>query len=382
MISWMMKIPLSLPAISEEDIQAVVSVLRSPNLSLGPKLEEFEQKMAAFTGTKYAVAVNSGTSALHLCVRALHIGEGDEVITTPFSFVASANCMLFERAVPVFVDCEANTYCIDPAKVEAAITPKTKAILAVDVFGYIADWEALRTIAKKHNLALIEDSCEALGSVRGGQKAGTFADAATFAFYPNKQMTTGEGGILVTDRKDIADLARSMRNQGRAIDSTWLSHERLGYNYRLSDINCALGISQLAQLPNFIQKRQQVWEWYAAELASCEGITAMQPQSGVQASWFVYVATLSDNYTAEQRDALMTFLKNEGIGCNNYFPPIHLQPLYRERGGKAGQFPVTETVSDHSIALPFHTNLTQEEVAIVCKMLKNGVQQQFSAHPL
>src|SRR3989344_5831996 len=199
-----MTIPLSSPDISEEDIEAVVAVLRTRHLSLGPKLPEFEQAMASYVGTKHAVAVNSGTSALHLCVRALGIKEGDEVITTPLSFVASSNCVLFERATVRFVDVLPDTLCIDPAQVEAAITPKTKAILAVDVFGYLADWDALRAIAKRHNLALIEDSCEALGSRRGKAMAGTFADCGTFAFYPNKQMTTGEGGIIVTDRDDIA----------------------------------------------------------------------------------------------------------------------------------------------------------------------------------
>ncbi len=368
-------IPLSSPDISEEDIAAVVSVLRTPRLSLGPKVPEFERDIAAFVGAKHAVAVNSGTSALHLCVRALGIADGDEVITTPFSFVASSNCMLFERAVPRFVDIELETYGIDPAKVEAAITPKTKAILGVDVFGYVADWDALRAIAKRHSLALIEDSCEALGSSVGKKRAGTFGDCGTFAFYPNKQMTTGEGGMIVTDRDDIARAARMMRNQGRDPDSAWLDHQVLGYNYRLSDINAALGISQLKRLPEFMTKRARVVSWYADALAPLrEHLQASPMQEGTDVSWFVYVVTLADRYSAADRDRLLTLLRERGIGCNAYFPCIHLQSFYREQfGHKRGDFPVAESVSDHSLALPFFTNMTQEQVAEVASVLTEAL---------
>jgi perosamine synthetase len=367
-------IPLAAPDISEDDIQAVVDVLHSSQLSLGPKLPEFEGAIASFVGAKHAVAVNSGTSALHLCVRALGIKEGDEVITTPFSFIASANCILYEKATVKFVDINPDTYCIDPALVEAAITPKTKAILAVDIFGYLADWKALKEIADKHNLVLIEDSCEALGSVRSGTHAGMFADCGMFAFYPNKQMTTGEGGVIVTNREDIANQARSERNQGRALDSKWLEHRTLGFNYRLSDINCALGTSQLKRLPEFITKRQQVVAWYAEELADITDVLSVpRPQNGVDTSWFVYVVRLADRYTAKDRNALIAHLESHDIGCNTYFPPIHLQPIYRDMGHSEGDFPITEHVADRTIALPFFVNLSKEEVASVCTILKDGL---------
>ncbi|MAE81215.1 MAG: polysaccharide biosynthesis protein [Flammeovirgaceae bacterium] len=366
-------IPLAAPDISDEDIAAVVAVLKTSRLSLGAKLEEFEQKFAAYTGAKHAIAVSSGTAALHLCVRALDIKEGDEVITSPFSFIASANCILFEKATPVFVDILPDTLCIDPVLIEAAITEKTKAIVAVDILGNLCDWDALRAIADKHNLALIEDSCEALGSSLNGKKAGTFGDCGTFAFYPNKQMTTGEGGVVVTDRDDIADAARSMRNQGRDDSGRFLHHERLGYNYRISDINCALGISQLSRIEEFIQKRDAVSEWYKEALAPlADHITPALSQDDVRTSWFVYVAHLNSKYTPQDRDALLERLKAKGIGCNNYFPAIHLQPLYtREFGFKKGDFPITEGVSDRTVALPFYNNISQKEVATVAEVLND-----------
>ncbi|MFH0851228.1 MAG: DegT/DnrJ/EryC1/StrS family aminotransferase [Candidatus Peregrinibacteria bacterium] len=367
-------IPLSMPDISEDDIEAVVSVLRTPPLSLGPKLREFEQKFAAFVGTKEAVAVSNGTCALHLAMRALDIHDGDEVITTPFSFIASANCILFERAKPVFVDILPDTLCIDPAKVEAAITPRTKAILAVDVFGYLADWERLRALAKKHSLALIEDSCEALGSQRGGRQAGSFADCAVFGFYPNKQMTTGEGGMFVTDRPELAKMARSLRNQGRADEDVFLIHHRLGFNYRISDINCALGVSQLKKLPAMIARRAQVAEWYREGLADvAEDLSVPAGQEGVNISWFVFVIRLADRYTSRDRDLLRQYLRDHGIGCNVYFPCIHLQPFYREEFGfREGSFPVTEHIAGRTLALPFSSRISAKDVAQVCKTLKDG----------
>lgn len=368
-------IPLSGPDVSDADIQAVVDVLKTPRLSLGPKLSEFEEAMASYVGTKHAVAVSSGTAALHLCVRGLGIGQGDEVITTPFSFIASANCALFEKATVKFVDILPDTLCIDPAQVEAAITDKTKAIVAVDILGYLCDWNALKTIADKHNLVLIEDSCEALGSARGNAKAGTFGDAGTFAFYPNKQMTTGEGGMIVTDNDDLAASARAARNQGRDPNSEFLEHHHLGYNYRISDINCALGISQLSRIDQFVSKRSEVAGWYAQELARLsDHITPPPPQDGVDISWFVYVAHLNDQYSSAQRDQLMNHLRSNDIGCNNYFPAIHLQPLYRnEYGYTEGDFPVTEGVSSRTLALPFFTKISREEVAKVVSVLEDGI---------
>lgn len=368
-------VPLSMPDVSEEDIAAVTAVLRTTQLSLGPKLREFEAAVAAYVGTREAVAVNSGTSALHLAMRGLDLHDGDEVITTPFSFIASANCILFERATPVFVDIVPTTFCIDPDKVEAAITPRTKAILAVDVFGYLADWERLRAIADKHHLLLIEDSCEAMGSTRGDKRAGSFADCAVFGFYPNKQMTTGEGGMLVTDRPDLAKTARSLRNQGRDDADAFLVHHRLGFNYRISDINCALGLSQLKRLPEMIARRSQAAQLYREGFADiAEDILTPAEQAGVHVSWFVYVIRLADRYSPQDRDFLRRFLLERGIGCNVYFPCIHLQPFYRKAFGyKEGDFPVTERVSGSTLALPFSSRISANDIAKVCETLKDGL---------
>ncbi|MBU4205070.1 DegT/DnrJ/EryC1/StrS aminotransferase family protein, partial [Patescibacteria group bacterium] len=247
------KIPLSKPDIKESDKKEVLKVLKTDFLSLGPKLKKFEKEIAKFAGVKYAVGVNSGTAALHLIVRALGLKEGDEVITTSFSFISSSNCILYEGANPVFIDIDEKTFNIDVKKIEEKITKKTKAILAVDVFGKPAEWNALTKIAKKHNLFLIEDSAEALGSEFGGKKCGSFGNAAIFSFYPNKQITIGEGGMVLTHNKEIADLCRSMANQGRRVSNgEWLEHVRLGYNYRLDEMSAALGLSQLKRIKEII----------------------------------------------------------------------------------------------------------------------------------
>jgi len=387
-----MNIPLARPDITEKEIEAVVAVLRTPHLALGPKLKEFEDAIAEYSGVRYVVAVNSGTSALHLIIRALGIGAGDEVITTPFSFISSSNCILFERAKPVFVDIEPKTLNIDPERIEEAITPKTKAILAVDVFGHPADWSALERLATKQGLLLIEDSAEALGSEYRSRKsrvasresesqeensghaqwkkAGTFGDAAVFAFYPNKQITTGEGGMVLTDDEEIAKLCRSLRNQGRGEGDEWLVHERLGYNYRISDINCALGIAQLARINEILKKREQVAQMYNERLKGIDGVAIPYVCPDVKIGWFVYVIRLSDQYTREDRDQILQKLKQKGIGCGNYFQPIHLQPFYRKMFGyKEGDFSITEQTASRTIALPFYNNLTEGEVDYVVENL-------------
>ncbi len=267
-----MRVFLSRPDITEKEIEAVCEVLRSSNLSLGPKLPEFENAFAEYIGTKRAVAVNSGTSGLFLCLEAMGIGTGDEVITTPFTFIATVNTILMAGATPVFVDIDPVSLNIDPEKIEAAITEKTRAIMPVEVFGNCAGFDRICEIAEKHNIAVIEDSCEALGSALGPKKAGTFGAMSVFAFYPNKQITTGEGGIILTDDDDLADTCVSLRNQGRAKGGGWLSHERLGYNFRLSDINCALGIVQLSRLEEIKTKRKQVARWYQEILGNEERI--------------------------------------------------------------------------------------------------------------
>ncbi len=356
-----------------------MKVLKTPRLSLGPVLEAFEKQLAAFVGVRFAVAVNSGTSALHLGVKALGIGDGDEVITTPFSFVASANCILYERARPVFVDIDPKTLNLDVSKIEDAITPRTRAILAVDVFGHPAEWDALQDIAKQHHLYLIEDSAEALGSEYKGKKAGSFGDVAVFAFYPNKQITTGEGGAVLTDREEVAQLCRSLRNQGRS-GMGWLSHERLGYNYRLSEINCALGLAQLQRVDELIEKRRRVAQWYQERLEELEHkgwLHRPYIAPEVKMSWFVYVVRLADTFTREDRDRILLALRENGIECANYFPPIHLQPYFRTMGYQPGDFPVTEHIADRTIALPFHPRLTEEEVDIVVDRLKKILESLY-----
>jgi perosamine synthetase len=366
-----MEIPLARPDITEHEIHAVISVLKTPYLSLGPKLREFEERLALYTGVRYAVAVNSGTSALHLIVKALGLGEGDEVITTPFSFVASSNCLLFERVKPVFVDIDPQTLTLDVRQIEQNITQRTKAILAVDVFGHPAEWDELERIAQKYHLKLIEDSAEALGAEYKGRKAGSFGDAAVFAFYPNKQITTGEGGVILTNNDEIAKLCRSLRNQGRGEGNEWLQHERLGYNYRLSDINCALGIAQLDRLEEILKKRARVAQMYNERLQKVQSVRIPYIAAHVKISWFVYVIRLGEEYTQADRDRILKELRARGIGCSNYFSPIHLQPFYQESFGyKPGDFPVTESVAARTIALPFYNNLTEEQIDYVVTTLK------------
>lgn len=369
-------IPLAQPDITDLERDAVMKVLDGTVLSLGPELPRFESALAKQAGVRHAVAVNSGTSALHLAMLGLGVKAGDEVITTPFSFVASSNCILFVNAKPVFVDIDPQTLCIDPDAVERAITPKTKAIIAVDVFGHPAELDRLEEIAKRHGLGLIEDSAESIGTVYKGRKAGSFGDAGIMAFYPNKQMTTGEGGALVTNRDDIADLARSLRNQGRGEGSGWLSHARLGFNYRLSDINCALGSVQVQRLPELLAGRSRVAEQYNRLLADVPEIETQYVAPNVDMSWFVYVIRLGKLFTRNQRDNILRLLRDRGIGCSNYFPCIHLEPFYRTEFGHApGDFPVAESVSDRSIALPFFGRMTDEQVARVVKELTTALTE-------
>jgi len=370
-----MQIPLSKPWITEEDIKAVEEVLRTPYLSLGPKLPEFESILAKVVQRKFAIAVNSGTSALHLIIRSLGIKDGDEVITTPFSFIASSNCILFERAKPVFVDIDPKTYNINPELIEGKITEKTKAILAVDVFGQPANWDKLTKIAEKNNLYLIEDSAEAIGSEYKEQPTGSFGVAGIYAFYPNKQITTGEGGVILTDDENIYKLSRSMRNQGRGEDETWLYHTRLGYNYRISDINCALGISQLNRLNKIIELRDAVTKMYSQKLSRVEEvITPYISPNTTRMSWFVYVIRLQDDFDENKRNIIIERLEERGIQTRNYFEAIHLQPFYVEQFGfKKGDFPITEFVSERTIALPFYTTMTEEEIDYVVNNLKEVI---------
>ena len=369
-----MQIYLSRPDITQKEIDAVCAVLRTPNLSLGPKLKEFEQAFARYIGRKHAVAVNSGTSGLFLCVLALEIGPGDEVITTPFTFIATVNSIMMTGAKPVFVDIDPVSLNIDPVKIEAKITDKTKAILPVEIFGSPAGFDKVCEIAPKHNLTIIEDSCEALGSTLNGKKAGTFGVMSVFGLYPNKQITTGEGGMILTDGDNLADVCASLRNQGRGTSGGWLEHERLGYNFRLSDINCALGIVQISRIEEIKAKRKQVAKWYQEMLSSDKRLIVPAEPPGCDISWFVFVVRLADG--SQQRDRILDAMRKRDIQVSNYFSPVHLQPFMVERFGyKSGDFPVCESVSKSTIALPFYNNLTKDQVAIVCRTLKEVLDE-------
>ena len=376
-----MKVPLSSPDIIKKDIEAVVGVMKTRFLSIGPKVVEFEKRIGSFTGTKYAVAVNSGTSALHLIIRGMGIGEGDVVITTPFSFIASSNCILFERARPLFVDIEKDTLNLDVDKVEEKLESlsgveleKVKALLVVDAFGQPADWNRFTEIARRYNLLLIEDSAEALGSEYKGRKCGSFGEAGVFAFYPNKQISTGEGGILVTDDAELARLARSMRSQGRGESGEWLDHERLGYNYRMDELSSALGCSQMERIEEILDKRAKVAGMYGERLAEVEEVQVPYIAPYVsRMSWFVYVIRLVKGI---DRNKVIKYLNEEGVQCKPYFTPIHLQPFYRKMFGyKEGDFPVTEDVTERTIALPFFNNLKEEQIDYVVEKIKEGIKR-------
>jgi perosamine synthetase len=365
-------IPLSNPDITQMEVDQVLEVLGTPYLSRGSKLDEFEKLVADFTGTRFAIAVNSGTSALHLIVRALDITDGDEVITSPFSFIASANCLLFERAKPVFVDIDPATLNIDVNKIADKITDRTRGILPVDILGLPADWDEIIRIAQKYNLQLIEDSCEALGAEYKGKKAGSFGTAGTFGFYPNKQITTGEGGVIVTDNPQLAELCGSMRNQGREYNGDWFQHVRLGYNYRLSEMSCAIGIAQMKRIKEILNKREKVAELYNLKLSGIEEISTLPGFPDIKRSWFVYIVIFSEKYNNNQRDKIAGELVNRGIGCARYFAPLHLQPFYIDMFGyKKGDFPVTESIGERTLALPFYTGMTEDDIDIVVNNLKD-----------
>jgi dTDP-4-amino-4,6-dideoxygalactose transaminase len=387
------KIKMSSPLITEEDKKAVQEVLNTRFLSNGPKTEEFEKKLASYVGTNHGISVNSGTSALHLAVITAGVEDGDFVITTPFSFVASANCMLFERAVPIFVDIDPITYNIDPEQVALAASDlvrgeegaekwlpkklakkyrqggKLKGILPVDIFGQPADYDPLIKIADQYNLKVIEDSCEAFGAEYKNQKAGTLGDVGAFAFYPNKQMTTGEGGILVTDNDDWADMFRSLRNQGRDVFDGWLNHTRLGFNYRLDEMSAALGLSQLNRIEDLLKKRAQVAAMYTERLEKIAGLkTPVVVSTTTKMSWFVYVVRITSEIG---RDQVIEELESMGIPSRQYFTPIHLQPFYQERFGyQRGDFPETESAGDQCLALPFSAVMSEEEVGYVCNAVR------------
>lgn len=365
---------MSAPDITDRERELVLQVLSTPNLSGGgPMLERLEAMTAACAGRKYAIAVSSGTAALHIIVRGLGLGPGDAVITTPYSFVASSNCLLYEGVEPVFVDIQEDTFNIDPDRIRkllrsnATLRRRVKGILAVDIFGHPAEWDSLKAIAVEYGLRLIEDSAESLGSRYRGRPAGSFGDAGVFAFYPNKQITTGEGGVVLTDDEALAEICRSLRNQGRGPSSEWLEHVRLGYNYRLSEIHAALGVAQMERLTELLSKRTQVAAWYTQRLQEVPYLRVPARQPDAEVSWFVYVIRLKNG---AHRTQVVQRLKEKGIPTRPYFPAIHLMPFYAERFGfKPGDFPVTEAVASSTLALPFHGNMDEASVRYVCGQL-------------
>lgn len=367
----MHKIPLARPYIGKEEINAVSGVIRSGTLSLGPKLLEFEERFAEFIGTKYAIAVNSGTSGLHLCIKALNIKTGDEVVTTPFSFVASSNPVIFEGAKPVFADIDERTYNIDPEKLERAITKKTKAIILVHLFGEPCDMEAIMAISKEKGIPVIEDSCEALGATYNGKKVGAFGKAAVFAFYPNKQITTGEGGIIVTDDLKFAQVCKSLRNQGRDDSGEWLNHVNIGYNYRLNEMSCALGIEQLKKIKFILKKRKEIAKRYNDTFGKIDGLIVPYDDPFSQRSWWVYYLRVKNGLN---RNRVITYLNNNGISSRACFdPPIHLQPIYKKIFGyKGGEFPIAEEIAKSGFIIPFFIGLQGKQIKkVVMNLIKS-----------
>ncbi|HEV8605892.1 MAG TPA: DegT/DnrJ/EryC1/StrS family aminotransferase [Tepidisphaeraceae bacterium] len=368
-------IPLSRPDITQREIDAVIEVLSTPTLSIGPWLEEFERLTAQLTGRRHAVGVSSGTAGLHCAMIAAGIRPDDEVITTPFSFVASANCILYVGAKPVFVDINPQTLNIDLDKVVAAITPKTRGIVGVEVFGHPGGMPELEQIAQKHQLVLIEDSCEGLGGMAGKRPIGSFGRASIFGFYPNKQITTGEGGMIVTDDENFASTCRALRNQGRE-GMAWLAHERLGYNYRLSEINAALGVAQMQRLEELTENRHRVAVQYIERLMTSKFVIVPTILENTVMSWFVFVVRLNDLFEHGNRDEAIKELRAAGIGCSNYFPPIHLQPyMVNFLGHKPGDFPVCEHVANRTIALPFFGKMSKAQIERVCNTLEKVLEK-------
>lgn len=389
-----MKIPMSSPDLTAAERNAVMEVINTPILSLGPKVIEFEKAMCEYTGAKHAVAVNSGTAGLHLIVRAAGIQAGDMAVTTPFSFVASTNALLFENAVPIFVDLDPVTGNIDAKLVSQAAadiqsggkdaenwlprkgrgTGTLKAILPVDVFGQPAELDTISADAKKYNLSMIEDSCEALGAEYKGKKAGMHGDYGVFAFYPNKQITTGEGGIVITDDEKAANFMKALRNQGRAPGDTWLSHTYLGYNYRMDEMSAALGIAQMVRLDDLIDKRARVATLYSQKLAGIPGIEIpVIIPSTTRMSWFVYVIRLDKKVN---RTELAARLEAKGVPIRPYFLPIHLQPYMVERFGyREGDFPITEDLGSRGVALPFSGVMSAEQVEYVCSTIREEISR-------
>jgi perosamine synthetase len=366
------RIELSSPFLDEREEELVVEVLRSGRLSLGPWIDRFEELFAERCGAPYAAAVSSGTAGLHLLCTLAGLRPGDEAITSPYSFVASANCAIYEGATPVFADIDPRTLNLDPAAVEAAITPRTKAVIAVDIYGYPCELEQLQAICHRHGLVLIDDACEALGARYRGRPVGSHGTSAVFAFYPNKQITTGEGGMVTTHSEEEWRLLKSLRNQGRADDGGWLEHARLGFNYRLDDIRAAIGIGQLEKLDEILSLRRAAAERYTTLLGEVGGVTTpAADDDGHTRSWFVYVVALPEGV---DRERVIGSLERDGVASARYLPSIHLQPYMRERYGfREGLCPVSEALSARTLALPFHARIEPADQERVVEALAGAL---------
>ncbi|MGI9110752.1 MAG: DegT/DnrJ/EryC1/StrS family aminotransferase [Gaiellaceae bacterium] len=365
-------IPLSAPYLDERDEELVLEVLRSGRLSLGPSIDRFEELFAERVGAPYAAVVSSGTAGLHLLCRIADVQEGDEAITSPFSFVASANCAIYEGATPVFADVDERTMNLTPEAVEAAITERTRAVIAVDIFGYPCELDSLRELCERHGLALIQDACEALGAMYKGAPVGSQGPSAVFAFYPNKQMTTGEGGMVTTHSEEEWSLLKSLRNQGRADGGGWLEHATLGYNYRIDDIRAALGIGQLEKLDTILALRAAAAARYGELLADVDGLDVpLADDADHVRSWFVYVVTLA---RGTDRERVIAELERQGIATSRYLPSIHLQAYMRERYGfSEGLCPVSEDLSQRTLALPFFAQIDAEDQERVAEALRSAL---------
>jgi perosamine synthetase len=366
-------IPLARPLLGAEEERAVIEVLRSGQLSLGPRVEQFERRFADRVGAPFASAVSSGTAGLHLALRAVGVGDGDEVVTSPFSFVASANVALYERARPVFADIDPVTLNLDPQAAEAQVTERTRAVLPVHVFGYPADMEGFERIAEKHGVAIVEDACEALGAVHSdGRAVGGRGNPAVFGFYANKQLTTGEGGMVVLWDEAMKGRIDSERNQGRAADMGWLDHDRLGFNYRLPDMACALGLAQLERLEEMLCARARAAELYREALEGVEGLELpCEERAGERRGWFVFVVQVPRGV---DRDETVRRLLEQGVQSKPYLPAIHLMSFYRERFGyREGEFPVCEDVAARSLALPFFPGIAEGQIERVGQALRAAI---------
>lgn len=368
-------IPLSAPQITQQDIDAVAEALRSGTLSMGPKTDAFELACARATGRSHAVAVCSGTAALHCALAGLGLGENDEIITSPFSYIATTNCILYTRAKPVFVDINPQTLNIDASKAEAAITPCTRAILAVAALGHPGGMDELEQLARRHELTLIEDACEGLGAALAGRPAGSFGRVSCISFSASQQITAGEGGAVVTDDDRLAEICRSLRNQGR--DGTgWLTHQRLGFNYRISELNAALGHCQLLRAVQLLEQRRQAAREYFDRLIENRYITLPTIPEQITMSWFAFAVRLNDLFEPGDRDEIMRDLRSEGIGCGNYYPVTHLAPhVMQQLGTRRGDFPVAEYIAERTIVLPLFASITAAQIDRVCDELDRAIEK-------